>query len=82
MINEQTKMYQGSQYKTKGQTNKQATTTLQATCLHLQRLSEGKDILLQVHLLECLPCGIKDKIVKTTGIQKEFSQYCVKTCYV
>ena len=41
----------------------------------------GKDILLQVHLSDCFPCDIKGKTEQSTGIQKEFSQSCVKARY-
>ena len=53
---------------------------MQATGLHLSRFRKGKDILLQMHSLECLPCRIKGKTTEQTKeVQKEFSQFCVKT---
>ena len=75
MINEYTKIYRNNiSVKNRGQRSKQATTkcsikkadkqatiTLQATCLHLQIFFEGKGIILQLHSLDCLPCDIKGK---------------------
>ena len=61
---------------------KHATTTLQATFLHLSKFPQGKGIHLHVHLLFSLVCDIKGKTKQTTAIQKEFSQSCVKTCCV
>ena len=46
------------------------TTITQATCLHLQRFREGKDILLQVHSLDCLVCNIKGKTKQATKFRK------------
>ena len=51
-------------------TSTQATTTLQATCLHLQRFSEDTDILIQVHSLDCLPGDIIGNIEQTTAPQQ------------
>ena len=42
-------------------TSKHVTTTLQATCVHLYRFREGKDILLQKHSSDCLPGDMKNK---------------------
>ena len=55
---------------------KQATATLQATSLHLQRFREGKEILLQVHSSDCLPCDIKGKTEQAMG----FREYSVVLC--
>ena len=55
---------------------------MQVTCLQLYRFREGKDIMLQVHSSDCLPCDIKGKREEATAILKEFSQYCMKTRYI
>ena len=38
-----------------------------------------KDMLIQVHSSDCVPCETEQA---TATIQKEFSQFCVKTCRV
>ena len=62
--------------------SKQATTTLQATCLHLYRFCKCKNILLQVHSLDLLSVRYKKPDKAGNGIQKEFSQSCAKRIIV
>ena len=50
--------------------HKHTTTALQATCLQLLRFSKGKDILLQVHSLDCLVCDLKGKTEQATVFRK------------
>ena len=55
------------QYKKGDKTSKQATTTLQATCLHLQRFREGKEVRSST-FIRLLSCDIKGKPEQSNGI--------------
>ena len=60
-------------------TDKQVTTTLQATCLYLKRFRKDKDVVLQVYSLDCLVCKLKRKTEQAIEFHKEFNQSCVNT---